>query len=275
MRSGPGSSARAIRRRATVLAAVGALLASSGIALMATSAPADAGSEIHKSYVCKYVGTPGDAEVLQTGQNPIWVDNHSLDPTADLVKKGDTFTDAQGFSVVIVANTPRLHPEPGIEACTTDEPGDHLAVAVVSFADPTCDQPAEGSYSAEGSEHAGFVVEGTTNTGDTITITATAVGIFEFATGARTSWEHTFTAPTGCTIVEPPDTEDTPGTTVEPPAQVTTPTVVEAGLAGAGTSGWSNQQGAVLAAAGLLLMAAAGGLARSAKPDPATKTRAV
>jgi len=36
---------------------------------------------VHKSYVCKYVDKPGEAERLQTGNNPIWVDNHALFPT--------------------------------------------------------------------------------------------------------------------------------------------------------------------------------------------------
>jgi hypothetical protein len=73
---------------------------------------------VHKSYVCKYVGKPGVDERLQTGQNPIWVDNHSLTAkSASDVKVGDTFSDAQVKSVVIVANSVKLNPEPSVSDC--------------------------------------------------------------------------------------------------------------------------------------------------------------
>lgn len=73
--------------------------------------------KIHKSYVCKYVGTPGVNERLQTGRNPIWVDNHSLPGRPEETYVGQEFTDAHGRSVVIVANTGKLDPEPSIEDC--------------------------------------------------------------------------------------------------------------------------------------------------------------
>jgi hypothetical protein len=69
----------------------------------------------HKSYVCKYVGTPGVDERLQTGQNPIFVDNHAIDE--DPVVQGSYFTDKQGRSFVLVANTDKLDPEPSAEDC--------------------------------------------------------------------------------------------------------------------------------------------------------------
>jgi uncharacterized repeat protein (TIGR01451 family) len=79
---------------------------------------ASAGDTVHKSYVCKYVGQPNVDERLQTGQNPIWVDNHSLTGKDNsVVAVGDTFSDKQVKSVVIVANTPKLDPEPGIDQC--------------------------------------------------------------------------------------------------------------------------------------------------------------
>jgi hypothetical protein len=83
----------------------------------AASAVAQAGTDktVHKSYVCKYVGKPGVDERLQTGQNPIWVDNHSLGTVVTYV--GEEFADAQGKSVVIVANTAKLTPEPTISDC--------------------------------------------------------------------------------------------------------------------------------------------------------------
>jgi MYXO-CTERM domain-containing protein len=71
----------------------------------------------HKSYICKYVGQPGVDERLQSGQNPIWVDNHSLLGHDGTTEVGQQFSDAQGRSVVIVANTAKLTPEPGIDKC--------------------------------------------------------------------------------------------------------------------------------------------------------------
>jgi hypothetical protein len=80
--------------------------------------PANTYGSVHKSYVCKYVGTPSVDERLQTGQNPIWVDNHSLTGKNNTdVKVGDTFSDGQIKSVVIVANTDKLNPEPTINDC--------------------------------------------------------------------------------------------------------------------------------------------------------------
>lgn len=102
-----------------------AIAAASSISLgaaMMLAAPAVQAKEndkkVHKSYVCKYVGTPGVDERLQTGQNPIWVDNHSLTGEKDsLVKVGDTFSDKHGKSVVIIANTAKITPEPSVSLC--------------------------------------------------------------------------------------------------------------------------------------------------------------
>jgi LPXTG-motif cell wall-anchored protein len=72
----------------------------------------------HKSYVCKYVGTPGEDERLQTGQNPIWVANQSLTgEKGSVVEVGQEFSDKQGRSIVIVANSGKVTPEPTVEDC--------------------------------------------------------------------------------------------------------------------------------------------------------------
>lgn len=64
------------------------------------TAPGFASAGLHKVVVCKYVGTPGVNERLQTGGNPIVVDYHSLGagftgtfPYA--------FNDAQGRSIAV------------------------------------------------------------------------------------------------------------------------------------------------------------------------------
>jgi hypothetical protein len=98
-----------------------------GTIAFAMAGPAVAGgnhdndAKIHKSYVCKYVGTPGVDERLQTGQNPIWVDNHSLEGSPEWTQVGQKFKDAQGRSIVIVANTAKLTPEPGVDQCPAPE----------------------------------------------------------------------------------------------------------------------------------------------------------
>jgi hypothetical protein len=83
----------------------------------AGAAPSASTHSPHKSYVCKYVSRPGQAERLQTGRNPIWVDNHSLLGYNGTVTVGQEFKDRQGRSVVIVANTPKLDPEPSVADC--------------------------------------------------------------------------------------------------------------------------------------------------------------
>ena len=74
-------------------------------------------TSIHKSYVCKFKKAPGGGETLQTGQNPIWVDNHALLGYDGTVTVGQEFKDAQGRSVVVVANTAKLSPEPSRSLC--------------------------------------------------------------------------------------------------------------------------------------------------------------
>jgi hypothetical protein len=72
----------------------------------------------HKVFVCKYVGTPGVDERLQTGDNPISVDFHSL--IGGFVGIGVFFQDAQGRSVVIAFDTGQ--PEPNVSECPNPNP---------------------------------------------------------------------------------------------------------------------------------------------------------
>jgi len=111
-RVGPGVLA------AGVLTAVGVGI----VAMMpqASASPATAG--VHKSYVCKYVSTPGEAERLQTGGNPIFVDNNSLAGSPDMTFVGESFSDGQVRSVVIFANTERRDPEPTVADCSVTPP---------------------------------------------------------------------------------------------------------------------------------------------------------
>jgi hypothetical protein len=99
-----------MRRMAVSMLAAGAIVA---LAIPVSAAE----QRVHKSYVCKYVGKPGVDERLQTGRNPIWVDNHALLGYDGTTYVGQEFRDAQGRSVVIVANTPKLDPEPTVADC--------------------------------------------------------------------------------------------------------------------------------------------------------------
>ena len=63
-----------------------------------------------KVFVCKYVGTPGVDEVLQTGQNPISVSVNAI--PLDPVEVGSEFADAQGRSVVIAFDVGQPEPSP-------------------------------------------------------------------------------------------------------------------------------------------------------------------
>lgn len=55
----------------------------------------------HQVVVCKYVGTPGVDEVLQTGQNPIVVDYHALLGAGFDGTFPFPFSDAQGQSIAV------------------------------------------------------------------------------------------------------------------------------------------------------------------------------
>lgn len=246
-------------RLATILAAVGALVMSSGIALIATS-PAEAAPG-QKWFVCKYKNTPGEPETLQTGQNPISVSENAilaqlpkeLKDTA-VIAPGFSFADGQGRSEVLVEDTGQE--EPSVEECT---PSEDIVIAVdVEFVDPTCE--ADPSYSVTGDvDNVDVVADPETPVADgsTFTVTATAQEGFMFAGGGDTYSESAeFTAP-DCTEVEPPVV------IVDPPAETpeVTPTVVSAGVLPA-SGDLRSEQGLVLLGAGLVLLVAAGGVAR-------------
>lgn len=72
-------------------------------------APISAGDKV---YVCKYVGTPGVNERLQTGQNPIEV---SINAVPGAWSVGAYFNDAQGRSYVL-GLVPQ-NPKPDINDC--------------------------------------------------------------------------------------------------------------------------------------------------------------
>ncbi len=84
-------------RMATALAAVGALVMSGGLVMLGASPAATADGQDHV-FVCKYVGTPGEDEVLKSGKQPIRV-------AAPATTEDGYFNDAQGRSYVLDEST--------------------------------------------------------------------------------------------------------------------------------------------------------------------------
>ncbi len=82
---------------------------------MSAPAPAPTAGPNDKVYVCKFVGTPGVNERLQTGQNPIEVSANSIKSNRLPVTIGMDFPDRHGFSIVvgIVGKTPA----PTVDTC--------------------------------------------------------------------------------------------------------------------------------------------------------------
>src|SRR5918993_3712580 len=104
-------------RRLLSISAATATMATLG--LVAFSAPAHAAPTSSRVWVCKYVGTPGVDERLQTGNNPIRVSGNAADEDNDgQVFVGDQFVDAQGRSVIVQIEGE----DPGIEACSPTPP---------------------------------------------------------------------------------------------------------------------------------------------------------
>ena len=66
-----------------------------------------------KYFVCKYVGTPGVDERLQTGQNPIDVSGDAIAEQPVVV--GSFFNDAQGRSFVLAEDVGQ--PTPDVSEC--------------------------------------------------------------------------------------------------------------------------------------------------------------
>lgn len=98
-----------------------------GFAAIGTSATAESQGKV---FVCKYVGTPGVNETLQTGDNPISVSVNAIpiydandpnfDSAADLV--GEEFADAQGRSLIIAEDVGQAEPTCPPPTTTTTPP---------------------------------------------------------------------------------------------------------------------------------------------------------
>lgn len=89
-----------------------------------------------KVYVCKYVGTPGVDEVLQTGQNPIEVSVNAIGQAWNGNIPG-YFNDQHGRSYVL-GYVP-MTPEPTADDCPSDEDQDPEYNVTVSPNQGSCD----------------------------------------------------------------------------------------------------------------------------------------
>jgi hypothetical protein len=200
------------------LAAVGALIASTGVVLMATASTANADPSVHKVFVCKYVSTPDD-EWVQSGNNPISVDTHALSGkgfTAEYPSESQFplwFSDGQERSVAFAWDAEQgdgQNGEPSLDCPTVPEDEDETEVeANVVFRDPTCADKTAGytpSATVGGSAAPSGLVEfdvtsGSVAPGQSVTITATITDDdYEFDNeDTEQVFTHTFGAvPTNC-----------------------------------------------------------------------------
>ncbi len=165
----------------------------------------------HKVFVCKYVGTPGVDEVLQTGGNPISVDIAALEGAGFNGTFPFEFSDAQGKSIAIAFDTGQ--PEPPLTDCPppVGPPTPHL------FAAQTTCNPTTGQFDVEGRVDGLLALITILHiAGDFVGDTVVTVTLGEL------SADVTVTTVGGCTMTPPPPPPPPP-----PPGQVTgTATVI-------------------------------------------------
>jgi len=77
------------------------LILLAGLTILVMPAANATEGDPHQVLVCKYVGTPGVDETLQTGQNPIVVDEAALEGDGFVGVFPFEFSDAQGKSIAI------------------------------------------------------------------------------------------------------------------------------------------------------------------------------
>lgn len=88
-------------KKALVLTAVAAWLMLLGVNVSSAKMGQHQNTYTKKVIVCKWVGTPGEDEVLQTGQNPIAVSTNALEGKGFAGEFPFEFSDAQGRSVAV------------------------------------------------------------------------------------------------------------------------------------------------------------------------------
>jgi hypothetical protein len=169
----------------------------------------------HQVVVCKYVGTPGVDERLQTGQNPIVVDSNALEEGFTGTFPWE-FADAQGRSIAIrwAANA---H-DGSITECPGVPPEDiEVMPTAPSFQDPTCELGAGITIPTVTGVHYSYDASKVAP-GKTVTVTAEPEDGHVFAEGATPTWQHTYgNVPDNCGPPPEPAIEVTPGVTFQDP----------------------------------------------------------
>lgn len=115
-------------KKLLALAVIVVLVAS--VTVLATPAP--------KVFVCKYVGTPGTDERLQTGQNPISVSSNAIKNYQGV---GSYFNDKHGRSYVLAEDNGQS--EPDVSECPkADKPDDPVVPPATPPVTPPTTPPA-------------------------------------------------------------------------------------------------------------------------------------
>lgn len=270
------------RRTATVLAGLGMLVMSSGIALMVTVSPAAAAVKVN---VCHATSSDTNPYVF------LQVDDDSTQLQAHLMHRSNPNKKWKSAGVFLGVAHVKGDPKPDLIGSYTDSAGvfhqldgnitsetcagqvvEVLTTATVTFTDPTCANENTASYSTTGPYATFEVTSGTVAPGQAVTVTATVKDGYVFANDAQSLvFTHTFAAAQDCSTVSPP--------TVTPPAvsppkatpetTVATPKVVHAGLVSAATQRFGGQDGLALLVAGMIIMVIAAGLG-TVRPDGGT-----
>jgi hypothetical protein len=237
------------------MAAVGALLISSGIALLAAPTPASARNDDHKVTFCHSTSSETNPWIELTTDVHSFYHGHVLAQHTSDIYPAISFTighktvdvAAQGDQAIL-RNGCQVPEQPEL---TPIQPG-------VNFTNPTCTTPGLwAGVNTQGVDYA--LTSGTVAPGQSVVVTATAKTGYTL-TGGQTAFPWTFTTPTGCTTVSPPTAQvNPPKAHVKAKAETKTPTVVHAGLVTTSTDTGA-QAGLGLILAGLLLLAGAGGL---------------
>jgi hypothetical protein len=174
------------RRVATFLAALGALVMSSGIALMVVATPANATAD-PKIVVCKYVSTPGGE--LQGGGNPIEVSLNTLKNVVDSAWLDDpnrtfpkSWNDAQGqgggsTAIGYTGNGLDITNCPGY----VDNSPALDATASVDITDPSCANENTPSYDVTATHATWEVVDSDVSPDGFVTVKFTATQGHAFA----------------------------------------------------------------------------------------------
>jgi hypothetical protein len=193
----------------TLLIAVGGFVGATTLVASATASS--------KVWVCKYVGTPGVDERLQTGQNPISVSVNALEGKGFAGTFPFEFSDAQGRSVAIGYDLGG--PEP---SCGGEEPPPTTTEPPVTTTSPPPPPPPTGTTPTTTEPPPTT----TSPQGDTTpTATTPATTPTPTAPTATTPEPTTTVSPPGDITAGPPapKTSSKPPVTVKPPATAPRP----------------------------------------------------